>query len=86
MKIGDSRVAPLAMSLRRGNVHRLINPPPYYAVSYGEKVYLDQNEKLARFGVTYNILISNEQLHYVRWAIIRIRGTRVQKFKARVQD
>ena len=55
MKIGESleRVAPLAMSLRKGNVHRLINPPPYYAVSYGEKVHLDQNEKLARFGITH---------------------------------
>ena len=55
IKIGESlsRVAPHAMSLRRGNVHRLINPPPYYALSYGEKVHLDQNEKLARFGVTH---------------------------------
>lgn len=55
MKIGESltRVAPLPMSLRRGNVYRLINPPPYCAFSYGEKVHLDQNEKLARFGVTH---------------------------------
>lgn len=41
------------MNHRRGNVYRLLNPHPYYATNYGEKLHLDQNEKLNRFGVTH---------------------------------
>ena len=40
------------MSQHRRNIHRLLNPPLYYATSYGEKLHLDQNEMLTRFGVT----------------------------------
>ena len=41
-RVGESHVAPLAMSQHqgRGNVHRLLNP--YYATKYDGKLHLDQ--------------------------------------------
>lgn len=47
------RVAPAAMSRRQHLAHRLLNPHPYHASSFGEKLHIDQNEKLNRFGITF---------------------------------
>lgn len=37
--------------------HRHLNPPPYTARFSGDKLHLDQNEKLAMYGVTHVIAV-----------------------------
>ena len=48
-----SRVAPVYQQKRRSDTVRLLNPVPYTAAYYGHKLHIDQNEKLAMFGVTH---------------------------------
>lgn len=54
-RIGNSlrRVAPVYHSRRVSNTHRQTNPIPYSADYFGQKVHIDQNEKLVMFGVTH---------------------------------
>ena len=40
------RLAPFHYKERRQHTYRLLNPVPYTASYYGEKLHLDQNEKL----------------------------------------
>lgn len=47
------RIDPLNHSKRRSHTHRAINPTPYFAKYFGEKLHIDQNEKLIAFGVTH---------------------------------
>ena len=51
------QVAPAAMSRRRHLAHRLLNPHPYHASFFGEKLHIDQNEKHNRFGVTHILAV-----------------------------
>ena len=37
--------------------HRHLNPPPYTARFSGDKLHLDQNEKLAMYGVTHFVAV-----------------------------
>lgn len=50
-------VAPGPLSARRRISHRISNPHPYVAHQFGEKIHLDQNEKLAMFGVVHVLAI-----------------------------
>ncbi len=34
-------------------MHRQVNPIPYTATYFGEKLHIDQNEKLIMYGVTH---------------------------------
>lgn len=54
-RVGRSlqRVDPVHHSKRRNFTHRSINPIPYTAQYFGEKLHVDQNEKLIAFGVTH---------------------------------
>ena len=55
-QIGESlqRVTPHMTAARRTNMPGLhANPVPYLALSFGDKVHMDQNEKLAMYGVTH---------------------------------
>ena len=54
-RIGTSlaRVAPTFHFQRVSTTHRQTNPIPYTALYFGEKVHIDQNEKLVMFGVTH---------------------------------
>ena len=58
-RVGESlkRVAPLAQRQRARVTHRLLNPVPYSADYFGQKLHLDQNEKLVMFGVTHVLAI-----------------------------
>ena len=44
---------PLQHSVRRRTLGRAVNPIPYRAVFYGQKVHLDQNEKLVMYGIVH---------------------------------
>ncbi len=54
-RVGQSlqRVSPGYHMLRQTRADRQINPVPYQANYFGEKVHIDQNEKLVMFGVTH---------------------------------
>jgi len=58
-RVGESlqRTNPFQHSLRRANVHRSVNPVPYRADFFGEKLHLDQNEKLVMYGVVHVLAI-----------------------------
>lgn len=48
-----SRVAPIYHHRRQRGAERLINPQPYTAEYHGHKLHMDQNEKLANYGVVH---------------------------------
>ena len=54
-RIGQSlaRVNPAYHSRRKNKTERQINPIPHSSKYFGSKVHIDQNEKLALFGVTH---------------------------------
>ena len=54
-RVGKSlkRVAPIYHARRESNTHRQTNPIPYSADYFGQKVHIDQNEKLVMFGITH---------------------------------
>jgi hypothetical protein len=47
------RVSPQASLQRRNFAHIRLNPHPYVCNFYGEKLHIDQNEKLIRYGITH---------------------------------
>ena len=51
------RLFPLAHSIRAQTLGRLVNPIPYRAEFFGEKIHFDQNEKLAMFGVVHVVAV-----------------------------
>ena len=59
LRVGRSLnwLAPLQYAQRRHDVHRMLNPPPYRAYYYGEKLHLDQNEKCCMYGATHVLAI-----------------------------
>ena len=56
-RVGQSlkRVDPLHHTNRRDCTHHSINPVPYKALYFGNKLHMDQNEKLTAFGVTHRM-------------------------------
>ena len=50
------------MQERRQDTYSLLNPVPYPASHYGEKLHLDQNEKLVTYGVTHVIAVTRRVL------------------------
>ena len=54
-RVGRSlgRVAPVPQLARSQRARRHLNPAPYTARFFGDKVHFDQNEKLAMYGVTH---------------------------------
>ena len=54
-RIGASlaSVAPVYHQQRLTRTERATNPLPYYAQYFGHKIHMDQNEKIAMYGVTH---------------------------------
>lgn len=51
------RVAPIQYRARSIDIYRMLNPSPYRAFYYGEKLHLDQNEKIGMYGVTHVVAV-----------------------------
>ena len=51
------RVAPIQYFARRIDTYRMLNAFPYSAFYFGEKLHLDQNEKVAMYGVTHIVAV-----------------------------
>jgi len=81
IRIGVNRVA---ASLKRvsGNYHRqrqvstarLLNPIPYFAQYFGHKIHLDQNEKLARYGVTEVVAVDGYSAYITAFSVMPIKN------------
>lgn len=58
-RIGKSlrRVDPSNHVNRATRTHFQINPTPYTALYFGNKIHIDQNEKMVMFGVTHVVAI-----------------------------
>lgn len=52
-----SRTFPFAFSQRSNSLRRAMNPVPYRARFYGEKLHMDQNEKMVMYGVVHVVAI-----------------------------
>ena len=52
-----SRTFPFEHNLRRLNMHSLINPYPYRADYFSQKLHFDQNEKLVMYGIVHVIAV-----------------------------
>lgn len=52
-----SRTFPFAFSQRSYSLRRAMNPVPYRARFYGEKLHMDQNEKMVMYGVVHVVAI-----------------------------
>ena len=51
------RTFPTAHSQRSRTLGRAINPIPYRATFYGEKLHMDQNEKLVMYGAVHVVAV-----------------------------
>ena len=60
-----SFVSPGYTQHRRTTTHRAVNPIPYRADYFGHKLHVDQNEKLAMYGVTHVAAIDGHSRYVV---------------------
>ena len=51
------RVAPILYRARRIDIYRMLNPILYNASYFGQKLHLDQNEKIVMYGVTHILAV-----------------------------
>ena len=68
-------VAPIQYSARFHDTYRLLNPAPYNATHYGEKLHLDQNEKLVMYGVTHVVAVDGYSRKIVGFITIPIKNS-----------
>lgn len=52
-----SRVAPIQHQQRQRTTQQLLNPIPYRVTAHGEKLHLDQNEKVVMYGMTHVVAV-----------------------------
>lgn len=68
------RSFPFAYAHRRQAVSRSINPVPYRADFFGEKLHLDQNEKLAMYGVTHVVAVDGYSRKIVGFSTMPVKN------------
>ena len=75
-RVGQSlrRVAPQHQALRAHVAYRMRNPVVYEAHHFGDKLHLDQNEKLVMYGVTEVLAIDGYSRKVVGFIIIPVKN------------
>lgn len=75
-RVGESlkRVDARHHSRRQYQLHRRTNPIPYCSRYFGEKVHIDQNEKLVLFGVTHVCAVDGYSGKIVGYALMAIKN------------
>ncbi|XP_070532479.1 uncharacterized protein [Ptychodera flava] len=68
------RVNPEYHERRRNDTVRQTNPIPYYAAYHGDKLHVDQNEKLVRFGVTEVVFSDGYSRQIIDYIILPIKN------------
>ena len=76
LRVGRSlqRIDPVNHSQRRTTTYRLLNPAPYRSQYFGEKLHIDQNEKMIMFGVTHICAVDGHSGKIVAFAIMPIKN------------
>lgn len=69
------RVAPIQHQARRQDTYRMLNPLPYCARYHGEKLHIDQNEKLSMYGVTHVLAIDGYSRKIVGLITIPVKNS-----------
>jgi len=69
-----SRVAPLYHYHRQRGTERQINPHPYTAEYHGHKLHMDQNEKLAAYGVVHVCSIDGFSRYIPSFACMSVKN------------
>ena len=78
-RVGSSlrRVDPVRHTRRQVLMHRLTNPIPYHASYFGEKLHIDQNEKLNMFGVTHVCAIDGFSSRIIGFVSMPIKNNQI---------
>ena len=76
LRVGQSlqRVNPGHHHHRRTQTHRLTNPVSYRSDYFGEKLHIDQNEKLVMYGVTHVCAIDGHSGKIVAFTTMPIKN------------
>ncbi len=84
ISIGEKRIAaslqrvdPLRHQHRQNQTHRNTNPVPYRADYFGEKIHIDQNEKIAMYGVTHVCAIDGYSGRIVGFVSMPIKSNQI---------
>lgn len=64
------RIDPGSHRQRQAGTERMINPLPYRADYFGEKIHIDQNEKLVMYGLTHVCAIDGFSGKIIGFAIM----------------
>uniref|UniRef100_A0A914VHF4 Integrase catalytic domain-containing protein n=1 Tax=Plectus sambesii TaxID=2011161 RepID=A0A914VHF4_9BILA len=70
IRAAQAIIAPSYVSNRRVNAQRQMNPQPYRADYFGYNMHMDQNEKLAMYGVVFVIAIDGLTAFITRAAVM----------------
>ena len=78
-KVGKplQKINPQAQHRRAQGAGRSLNPKVYKAAYFGQKLHMDQNEKLAMFGVTYVCARDEYSGAIVGYAVMSIKNNKV---------
>ncbi|XP_057294025.1 uncharacterized protein LOC130622575 [Hydractinia symbiolongicarpus] len=67
-------VSPANQEWRRTETERLLNPVPYQADYFGHKLHIDQNEKVAMYGVTHVVAIDGHTRYVTAGTTMAIKN------------
>ena len=75
-RVGSSlaRVSPKYQHERQNRMEQQTNPIPYQAEYFGHKLHLDQNEKLAMYGVTHVCAIDGYSAKVISHALMPVKN------------
>ena len=68
------RVAPVQYHARCVDIYRVLNPAPYRVSYYGEKLHLDQNEKIMMHDVTHVLAVDGYSRKVVGFITLPIKN------------
>ena len=75
--ISLKKVSPIYHNRRVNRTQCMINPIPYSAKYFGEKMHVDQNEKLVQFGVTHVCAVDGYSGMIVGFVTMPIKNNRI---------
>ena len=70
----DQKVDRAFASERRVGIERQLIPKPYTAEYHGHKLHMDQNEKLAAYGVLHDCAIDGYSRYILAFACMRVNN------------
>ena len=70
------RVAPPYHQRRSNDTARMLNPIPYRADYFGHKLHVDQNEKVAMYGVTHVAAIDGHSRYVVAITTMPVKNNK----------